>query len=99
MLIFPAGEADPVLCHSPALGCAGLIVPGSDVLVTPKSSKADTKSKYSLDLVDVGPSIVGVNPMMCNKVRISPSEHFLFYSIPDGPDCPRARTSRGITCF
>ena len=68
--IFLTGTPGEVLCHSPALGCAGLIVPGSNVLVTPKkSAKADTKSKYSLDLVDVGTSIVGVNPMMCNKVR------------------------------
>ena len=56
------------LCHSPALGCAGIIVTGTQVIVTPKAGKSEAKSKYSLDLVDVGPSIIGVNPMMCNKM-------------------------------
>merc|ERR1712241_766172 len=60
------GVPGEVLCHSPALGCAGLIVPGSQVLVTPKTG--NTKSKYSLDLVDIGLCIVGVNPMPCNKL-------------------------------
>ena len=46
-----------------------VIVPGSRVLVTPKTGA--TKSSYSLDLVDIGPSIVGVNPMLCNKVEIN----------------------------
>ena len=66
-----SGVPGEVLCHSPALGCAGLIVPGTRVLVTPKNGA--TKSKYSLDLVDLGVSIVGVNPMMCNKVEIEKS--------------------------
>ena len=63
------GDTKEVLCHSPALGCAGIITPGTNAIVTPKiAAKSDAKSKYSLDLVDVGPSIVGVNPMMCNKM-------------------------------
>ena len=63
------GDDCEQLCHSPALGCAGIITPGTQVIVTPKTSvKSDAKSKYSLDLVDVGPSVVGVNPMMCNKM-------------------------------
>ena len=74
-IIVDGGKAE-VLCHSPALGCAGLIIPGTRVLVTPKTGA--TQSKYSLDLVDLGVSIVGVNPMMCNKVEIekSNSRHF-----------------------
>lgn len=65
------GTTAEELCHSPALGCAGLIVPGSNVLVTPKAS-ASAKSKYSLDLVDIGSSIVGANPNFCNKmVRVA----------------------------
>ena len=39
-----SGVPGEVLCHSPALGCAGLILPGSQVLVTPKTGA--TKSKY-----------------------------------------------------
>jgi len=61
------GRTEAELCHSPALGCAGLIVPGSSVLVTPKAG-ASAKSKYSLDLVDIGSSIVGANPNFCNKM-------------------------------
>jgi len=65
------GSTEEVLCHSPALGCAGLVVGGSTVLVTPKQS-ASAKSKYSLDLVDIGSSIVGANPNFCNKmVRVA----------------------------
>ena len=67
--ILVRGDDSEQLCHSPALGCAGIITPGTQVIVTPKTSvKSDAKSKYSLDLVDVGPSVVGVNPMMCNKM-------------------------------
>lgn len=65
--IIVEGSTEEVLCHSPALGCAGLIVQGSNVLVTPKDS-ASAKSKYSLDLVDIGSSIVGANPNFCNKM-------------------------------
>merc|ERR1712079_453146 len=43
---------------------------------------ADTKSKYSLDLVDVGPSIVGVNPMMCNKMARTALERGLVEGLP-----------------
>ena len=48
-------------------GCSGLIVPGSQVFVTPKSSAA-AKSKYSLDLIDLGYTVVGANPNFCNKM-------------------------------
>jgi len=61
------GASEPQLCHSPALGCSGLIVPGSQVFVTPKSSAA-AKSKYSLDLIDLGYTVVGANPNFCNKM-------------------------------
>ena len=61
------GKTEEELCHSPALGCAGLVVSGSNVLVTPKTS-ASAKSKYSLDLVDIGSSVVGANPNFCNKM-------------------------------
>lgn len=64
--ILVPGEEESQLCHSPALGCCGLIIPGANVLVTPKSTSA--KSKYSLDLVDLGTTIVGANPMFCNKM-------------------------------
>jgi len=65
--ILVPGVDESQLCHSPALGCCGLIIPGAKVLVTPKSSSS-AKSKYSLDLVDLGTTIVGANPMFCNKM-------------------------------
>jgi len=61
------GVTGSQLCHSPALGCSGLIIPGANVLVQPKASKT-AKSKYSLDLVDLGSTIVGANPMFCNSM-------------------------------
>merc|ERR1712154_506618 len=79
--IIVEGTPGEVLCHSPALGCAGLIVPGSNVLITPKKS-ATAKSRYSLDLVDVGSSIVGVNPMMCNKMVRTALERGLVEGLP-----------------
>jgi len=65
--ILVEGAKESQLCHSPALGCSGLIVPGSSALVTPKTS-ASAKSKYSLDIVDLGHLLVGVNPNFCNKM-------------------------------
>ena len=65
-------DSDPdtsILCHSPSLGCAGIIVSGTRAIVTPKTDKnSKSKSKYSLDLVDIGSSIIGVNPLSCNKM-------------------------------
>ena len=67
--IIVTGETDTSLCHSPSLGCAGIITAGTNVIVTrKKQTKSETKSKYSLDLVDVGSSIIGVNPLSCNKM-------------------------------
>jgi len=81
--IIVSGQSQETLCHSPALGCAGIIVPGTNVIVTPKpNAKADAKSKYSLDLVDLGPSILGVNPLMCNKMVKTALEYGLVEGLP-----------------
>lgn len=58
---------ETVLAHSPALGCCGLIVPGSKVLVVSKNTKA--KSKYSIDFViDEKKYLIGVNPNYANTL-------------------------------
>jgi len=75
------GKTEEELCHSPALGCAGLVVSGSNVLVTPKAS-ASAKSKYSLDLVDIGSSVVGANPNFCNKMARHALENGWVQGIP-----------------
>jgi len=81
--IIVSGQSQETLCHSPALGCAGIIVPGTNVIVTPKpNAKSDAKSKYSLDLVDLGPSILGVNPLMCNKMVKTALEYGLVEGLP-----------------
>ncbi len=49
------------LAHSPSLGCSGLIITDSKILVTPKEGK-DIKSKYSVDVVISNNILVGVNP-------------------------------------
>lgn len=68
-IILDSDPQTPVLCHSPSLGCAGIIVQGTRAIVTPKTDKnSKSKSKYSLDLVDIGSSIIGVNPLTCNKM-------------------------------
>jgi len=54
-------DEDSVLCHSPALGCCGLIISEAKVLMTKKDSKT-AKSKYSVDFVYSGKTLVGVNP-------------------------------------
>jgi len=75
--------ATSVLCHSPSLGCAGIIVPGTRAIVTPKTDKnSKSKSKYSLDLVDVGSSIIGVNPLTCNKMTRLALEDGLVQGLP-----------------
>ena len=78
-------DSDPatVLCHSPSLGCAGIIVPGTRAIVTPKANQnSKSKSKYSLDLVDIGSSIIGVNPLTCNKMTKVALEDGLVKGLP-----------------
>jgi sugar fermentation stimulation protein len=53
------------LAHSPSLGCSGLIVSGTNVLVSPK---INTKSKYSIDVVFSNNIKVGVNPNYANHI-------------------------------
>jgi sugar fermentation stimulation protein len=53
------------LSHSPSLGCSGLIVTGSKVLVTTKENK---KSKYSIDIVLENNIKIGVNPNYANNI-------------------------------
>ena len=58
---------ETVLAHTPALGCCGLIVSGSKVIVVAKNTKA--KSKYSIDfVVDEKKYLIGVNPMYANTL-------------------------------
>lgn len=56
-----------ILCHTPSLGCCGLISTDKKVLMTKKKS-INTKSKYSIDFVFDNNNIVGVNPLYANKI-------------------------------
>lgn len=56
-----------ILCHTPSLGCCGLIATDKKVLMTKKNSK-NAKSKYSIDFVYDKNTIVGVNPLYANKI-------------------------------
>jgi hypothetical protein len=57
---------EDTLCHSPSLGCCGMIVPGVKVLLT-KIVSETAKSKYSLDFLYDRGWLVGVNPNFGNK--------------------------------
>lgn len=62
-----------VMAHSPALGCCGLLVKDTDILVT-KSSNPKNKSKYVIHHVFmINPQnqvsyIIGINPMLGNPI-------------------------------
>lgn len=56
-----------ILCHTPSLGCCGLVSSNKKVLMTKKISTT-TKSKYSIDFVYDQNTIVGVNPLYANQI-------------------------------
>lgn len=56
-----------ILCHTPSLGCCGLVSSNKKVLMTKKNSK-NAKSKYSIDFTFDKKTIVGVNPLYANKI-------------------------------
>jgi len=56
-----------ILCHTPSLGCCGLVSSNKKVLMTKKNSK-NAKSKYSIDFVYDNKTIVGVNPLYANNI-------------------------------
>ena len=58
-------EEESTLCHSPALGCCGHIVPEKKVLLS-KINSATAKSKYSVDFIYDRNWVVGVNPNFGN---------------------------------
>lgn len=60
-------NGENVLCHTPSLGCCGLISTDKKVLMTKKNSK-NAKSKYSIDFVFDKKTMVGVNPLYANKI-------------------------------
>ena len=69
-----------VMAHTPALGCAGLVVSGKIVYVT---KKENTKSKYTIYQTEIKEQgkkmIIGVNPNICNTLF----EHILLNNILD----------------
>ncbi len=57
-----------VMAHTPALGCCGLIAPGTIVYCT-KSESTKNKSKYVIHhVVGENGEIIGVNPMLANPI-------------------------------
>lgn len=60
-------NGENILCHTPSLGCCGLVSTDKKVLMTKKNSK-NSKSKYSIDFVYDKQTIVGVNPLYANKI-------------------------------
>ena len=99
-IVLDSDPQTPVLCHSPSLGCAGIIVSGTRAIVTPKTENSKSKSKYSLDLVDIGSSIVGVNPLTCNKMTKQALEYGLVNGLPNfAPKEIKAECSIGESRF
>lgn len=60
-------NGEDILCHTPSLGCCGLVSSEQKVLMTKKDSK-NAKSKYSIDFAYDKNTIVGVNPIYANKI-------------------------------
>ena len=60
-------NGETVLCHTPSLGCCGLVSSEKKVLMKKKDSK-NAKSKYSIDFAYDNKTIVGVNPLYANKI-------------------------------
>ncbi len=76
-------NGEEFLCHSPSLGCAGIIIKDSKCLVTPKiSPNKNVKSKYSLDIVLDKQTLVGVNPTYANYIIFNAINLNLIKEIP-----------------
>lgn len=68
------------VCHNPALGCAGLVCVGADVLVMPVDSKSKGISRYVLYHVCLGgesADVVCVHPAVANDIAEAVAEKFL----------------------
>ena len=72
------------VCHNPALGCAGLICVGADVLVMPVDKKSKGISKFVLyhviiadESADADPTTVCVHPAVANDLAEAIAEKFL----------------------
>ena len=62
----PEENNEIILCHSPSLGCCGMVQTDKKVLLTKiKSEKA--QSKYTVDFSYHGNTLVGINPNFGNK--------------------------------
>ncbi len=67
------------VCHNPALGCAGLVCVGADVMVMPVDSKSKGISRYVLYHVVLTESadVVCVHPAVANDIAEAVAEKFL----------------------
>ncbi len=68
------------VCHNPALGCAGLVCVGADVMVMPVDSKSKGISRYVLYHVCLGgesADVVCVHPAVANDIAEAVAEKFL----------------------
>lgn len=84
------------MAHSPALDAAGLLQPGSRLLLTPNSGKC--KTAYAMQLLEDEKELVLVNPICANKIVHSILDKRLIPSLSEY--CvARAEVKRGDSRF
>lgn len=63
-------DSQPALCHSPGLGCSGLVAPARRIWVS-RNTSATTKTQYTAQVAECsdseGPFFVGIHPMVSQK--------------------------------
>ena len=72
------------VCHNPALGCAGLVCVGADVMVMPVDSKSKGISRYVLYHVVLAgresADVICIHPAVANDIAEAVAEKFLHCS-------------------
>jgi len=53
------------LCHSPGLGCSGLVVPGSRILVAENTSPS--KTEWVAHIADTGDELIGIHSLVTQQ--------------------------------
>jgi sugar fermentation stimulation protein A len=66
-----AGETLKGMCHSPGLGCSGLVAPGRSIWVSVAATGGHTKTQWTARLAQCvdseGSFLVGIHPLDCQK--------------------------------
>jgi len=72
-IVFEDGRVG--LCHSPGLGCSGLVVPGSRILVAENTVQSRTKTEWTAQIAITGKELVGIHPLVTQQSALHLLHH------------------------